>query len=508
MYYGRKKGIITAVIIVLVVLVLAGVGFYIFACTDLLKSNQSMFLKYAGQAIDDLKYVENEQLSSIDELKKEKMYTIEGTLNGESNFDQSVGNTLNKLQFKINASVDEENAKTYGKVNVVYNNNDIFNVEYANKDKIYALRSNEIVTAFIGIENSNLKVLAQKLGITDTANIPNEIKKVDINSVLAITEEEKEYLYETYGNILIKNIDEKNFTKENDLMVTQNGVSHKTTAYRLKLNYYEMNQLQIALLEELKQDSITLNMLSTKAKALGIDEEHTAVNTITEKIQKIIDEKNNNTNYNDENGISITIYVDNGEVVSTEIIFRNEAKYTIYGSNAENTSKRYLLIENLTTSDEYSKIEIQENETRTSDESSYNIIINIDNKKGINIYLDNIGSSDEENLQTTCEVTINEADKETILNYEQEMKFTDEDLNIPELSRNNCGVLNDYSIEQVKPLVQAISLQTQAVLNQKLKLIDLGNYIIDDWRIITKTVEQNLVTDNNNNNNMQTNQNQ
>ena len=85
--------------------------------------------------------------------------------NGESNFDQLVGDTLNKLQFKINASIDEENAKTYGKVNVVYNNNDIFNVEYANKDKIYALRSNEIVTAFIGIENSNLKVLAQKLGI-------------------------------------------------------------------------------------------------------------------------------------------------------------------------------------------------------------------------------------------------------------------------------------------------------------------------------------------------------
>ena len=42
-------------------------------------------------------------------------------------------------------------------------------------DNIYALKADNVVTKYIAVENSNLKELFAKLGVEDTAEIPNSI---------------------------------------------------------------------------------------------------------------------------------------------------------------------------------------------------------------------------------------------------------------------------------------------------------------------------------------------
>lgn len=474
MYNSRKKIIITIVVIFLII-ILAIAGLLVYITTDIFKSNQVLFYKYMAQTFENIKYVENTQLSEIENLKKQKPYTIEGTLSfdaGEENTDINA-NMLSRMNLNIESKVNKPEEKAYTKVNLAHNNEDLFRVEYANSNNIYALKSDEIVSNFLGIENENLKVLAQKLGISDTSMIPNSIEPININEILSITEEEKDHITETYLLALSQNINKENFSKEKNIAVTKENVTYNATGYRLNLNEEELKQIQIALLQTLKEDSITLNILTTKAKLLGLNEEYTQVNNLTKIIEKRINTINSQ-NYIQDAGISIIVYVDKQEVILSEIIFKNEVKYTFYGSLGQNTRKNYLLIENLNTTSEYNKVEIELNETKDNIESTYNLLINIDDNIGIDVYVNNKGLANENNLITTCNININEGELTTSINYEQEMNF-EEELDIIELSRSNCGVLNDYTTEQLQQIIQAVGERTLQVIYNKLQLVGANN---------------------------------
>lgn len=476
MYGGRKKLIIILVIIFLILILAIG-GVFAYITTDLFKSNQSLFFKYIGQTLENVKYEENTQLSEIENLRKQKPYTVVGNLKfeaGEANTDIN-SNILSRMNLNIESKVNKPEQKAYTKANLLYNNQNLFTLEYANSNNIYALKSDEIVTAFLGIENDNLKVLAQKLGIYDTSGIPNSIKQININEILSITEDEKNHIIETYLPVLTQNIKQENFTKEKNMTVTKEGLTYNATGYRLSLNSEELKQVQIALLQTLEEDSITLNLITTKAKLLGLDENYTQINNLTNEIEKQI-KTINNGNTALENGINIVTYVDKQEVILTEIIFRNEVKYTIYGQTNQNTSERYLLLESLSNSAlsstlKCSKIEITLNETKGNIDSTYNILINIDDTTNIDIYLNNNGAASENNLKTMCDVNIMQGDLTWTINYEQEMNFKEVVNDIIELSRNNCGVLNDYTTEQLQVLIQSIKQRIETILKEKKQVI-------------------------------------
>lgn len=488
MYYGRKKAIIIAIVVIMLVIALAVGGCFIYITTDLFKPSQTLFFKYMGQAFEDLKYVENTQLAEIEDLKQEMPYEIEGSLNCIYEDEEVSGSEdiLEKLKVGVEAKVNKPEEEAYAKVRLMQDNQDIFSLEYAKSNNIYALKSDEIVTGFLGIENENLKVLAQKMGISDTSQIPDSIKVVAINSIFSMTEEEKKHIQDTYLPVLKEQIAKEKFSKEKNLVMNKEGVSYNTTAYRLTLSAEEARQIAVTLLQVLKQDSITLNMITTKAKALGLDENYTQINQLTSQIQNQINTIQN-ANANIEEGISIAVYVDQGKVITTEIIVRNEFKYTLYGETKENSSKRYLLVENLNMTEEHARIEIQEQDTRSNLESTYHILLNIDNETGINIDITNTGSASENSLKTTAEVTLSQEQKNVTLQYEQEMNFVDEIQDMIQLSRTNCGILNDYTTEQLQPLVQAIAQRTVQVVMEKIIVLTAQDVIQNQIQTTTQT---------------------
>ena len=292
---GKKKGMIIASIIFILIIGFVIGGVVAYFTTDLFKSNQTLFYKYIGQAIDDLKYVENTQLSQIEELKEKKPYTIEGILNCElENIEANHNsNLLKDIKIGVEAKVDKTEEKAYAKTRIIHKNKDLFTLEYANDNNVYALKSDEIVTAFLGVENENLKGLAQKLGVTDNSIIPDSIKPIAISQILLITEQEKQHIQETYLPVLKDNINKQNFSKQKKVEVNKESVQYNTTAYQLNLNAQEVKQIKIALLQTLKQDSITLNLITTKAKLLGLDENYTQINNLTNEIEKQINAINN-----------------------------------------------------------------------------------------------------------------------------------------------------------------------------------------------------------------------
>lgn len=470
MYNGRKKGIIIAIIIVVLVIILGVAGFFVYSKTDLLKSNQTLFFKYMGQTLENFKYVENTQMAEIRKLKEQKPYIVAGTLSFES--DDENNNVLENMKLTLESKVDKTNEKSYAKANLEFNSQNLFTLEYANSNNIYALKSDEIATAYLGIENNNLKVLAQKLEVMDTTAIPDTITQVKLNQILKISEEEKLHLKETYLPVLIDSISKENYTKETDLAIEKQGVTYNTTAYRLGLNAEELKQLQIALLTALKEDSITLNLITTKAKLLGLDETYTQINNLNNEIEKQIN-RISKENTNIEAGLDIIVYVENGKVITTDIIVKNEIKLSFYGETKESNTNKYIAIENLTADAEYNKIEIQLNETRSAAQSTLNIIANIDDEIKINAYITNTGSASENSLSTTYEITFMQDETTSTINYNQETAFKDEIGDIIEIDRTNCGVLNDYTTEQLQVLMQSLMQRITEVLTEKIQVVGL-----------------------------------
>ena len=469
MYSQRTRNIIigsiTAVVIVILLLAL---GITLYVTTDLFKSNDTLFYKYLSQTLDSLKYVENSQLTEIENLKAEQAYKLSGNLNYNEN---AVNANLANAQVEFQVIQNNPEEKGYGRFNLMHNKQSIFNVEYANSNDIVALRSPEIVNAYLGVKNENLQELAKKLGIENKEIFPNLIKGVNLAELFYISEEQKDYIKEVYLEVLEQNIDKSKFTKEKDLTVSRDGESHNTTAYHLSLTDEELKQVEVAILQKVQEDDMALDFIEEKMQILGMDNIETdeLKNLIQTQINKI-----NRRNIKNGIGLNIMLYATGGRIITTEIIYENAIKCTIYGTSEENESKRYLLIENLNINTEFQKIEINENEIRDESESSYNIIININDKIQVKANLSNKGSAEESKLTTTGQVEIEERSKTRTISYEGEIEFDNANTtNYVQLNKTNCGILNDYEGNQLKTLVKAISEKIKEVVGQKLKIVGI-----------------------------------
>lgn len=489
MYYGKKKGIIIAIVIIILLIVIAVGGVMLYLFTDLFKSNQTLFLKYIDQTIQGMKYETNDQTKDIIEAQKENPYQIKGTLNfdydGSENKQAEILKQI-KVELETNANGQEE--KTYTKASVLYQNQNLFNLEYANSNNIYALKSDEIVTAFIGVRNENLKVLAQKLGMQDNLNIPDSITPIDYEELLNISEEEKQHISDTYLPVIVNNIEKSKYSKQSNIPITKEGVEYNTTAYRVDLTSEDIANISVKLLETLKQDSITLNFIATKAKILNLPEEYTQVNNLTKQIDEQI-KKIEDSEKSPENGVSIVVYEEKGQTVLTEIIVKNNVKFTLYASNTNQKNSIYVMAENLSTSNDYNTVEMQVTQTKTAKQTNTEILVNKDNDKGLEIYLTNEGLPSDEKVTTTCEINYNDGNDKYIANYEQEINFNEEN-EIISLDNTNCAILNDYPTDQLSLLIVLIDQQIQNVMNQKMQ--QLGIQTTNQTEQII-TIEQNTI---------------
>lgn len=489
MYYGKKKGIIITIVIIILLIAIAVGGVMLYLFTDLFKSNQTLFLKYFDQTIQGMKYETNDQTKDIIEAQKENPYQMKGTLNfdydGNENQQAEVLKQM-KVELETNANGQEE--KSYTKASILYQNQNLFNLEYANSNNIYALKSDEIVTAFIGVRNSNLKVLAQKLGMQDTSNIPDSITPIDYEDLLNISEEEKQHISDTYLPVIVNNIEKSKYSKQSNIPITKEGVEYNTTSYRVDLTSEDIANISVKLLETLKQDSITLNFIATKAKILDLPEEYTQVNNLTKQIDEQI-KKIEDSEKSPENGVSIVVYEEKGQTVLTEIIIKNNVKFTLYTSNTNQKNSIYIMAENLSTSNDYNTVEMQVTQTKTAKQTNTEILVNKDNDKGLEIYLTNEGLPSDEKVTTTCEINYNDGNDKYIANYEQEINFNEEN-EIISLDNTNCAILNDYPTDQLSMLIVLIAQQTQNVMNQKMQ--QLGIQTTNQTEQII-TIEQNTI---------------
>lgn len=203
-------------------------------------------------------------------------------------------------------------------------NEALIDLDYTNTNNIYALKSDDIVTVYLGIRNENLKVMAQKLGLQDVSMIPDKLSDESANylDLFNITDAQLEYLSTTYGDLIMDNIPDDHYSKQTDATIEKNGTSYTTTSYRLDLSGEEVKQLLLMVLGTAKTDDTTLNLISSKALTLGMTEEKAS----RENIVHYIDDMMTIANDKEFDDVSFVVYNYKGKNIATEIIVKNQQK--------------------------------------------------------------------------------------------------------------------------------------------------------------------------------------
>ena len=461
MYYGKKKGIIIAISAGVTILVLIIIAIVILTTTDLFKSNKTLFWKYAQGLYNKDEGITTSQLQDLIKMMEQNPYTTKGKVI----VNYSDGEDEKEI---ANLQINSENDKLsdYSHVDFKLNsfNQNMLNVDYVQSKNKYALKSDEIVTAYVGVKNENLKVLTQKFGLTDTTNIPDELSEstFKLSDLFEITENEKQHILETYSEVVVNNIPESNYSKLTESTIVKNGQTYTTTAYRLDLSAQEIKTIASKVFQMLKTDSITLNLISSKLKLLGLDEDKASI----EEIKNYIDDIITLINDTELTDMSFTVYNYKGENIATEILIKNMQKYTIYKDTNSIT------IQNNDLSGNSSVVKtIQINYQSKSTQTSANIKYLEDNEEKINISISNIGTVSNGNIETNLDISVLLRNDETYtISYNQNLEFVDNIDNKIELNATNSVMLNDYTKEQLSSLITALTQRIQAVYNEKMQL--------------------------------------
>ena len=488
MYYGKKKMIIIITSIVVGVLAIGGILLFLFLGTDIFKSNKTLFWKYALNMSTD-NAISMSQLEDIEKMMQQKPYKVNGKLTGyvNSNNDKVdigqlilAGETDNKEKYShINANYKLKDEKliefdfvkateanntqqtqntqdTQNTQQVTNTINTTNSVDLEDEPTVYALKSEDIVTAYLGIRDDNLNVLAQKLGVNSDL-IPDKIEgsNISFTDLFKISDTELQYIFDTYGKIITDYIPDSNYKKTTESPIEVDGKTYKTTAYRLDLSGTEIKELLINILSRMQADKTMLNIISTKIEMLGIDTSENSPDYVIKDLIDVI------KNYDEFTDISIVVYNNNGINVATEIIVKNNKKITLsYTANKLN-----IKLEDLNGNEDTLAVSIEYKFTSTL--SQINISFMNEFYEILNLDITNEGSASQGQVTTKIVASSDLYN----LEYNQEIEFVDDIVNKVKLDQSNCYVLNDYSKEVLADLIKQITARVQYVYNEKAQIL-------------------------------------
>lgn len=323
----KMRILIMTLISILLIGTLTFAGIYFF--TDILKSNQERFYKYAVQITNKENFSLTEQEKKyLEKIENEKTKaTIDLNIKASREEEKIVEN-LNITYLGLN---DPENKFAKQKLNVINDNEEFIELTFIKDSDLYGLMIKDILNKYMTIENKNLKELAKKLGIEDVSNIPDKIEEIKLSEILTDAEEIEKInkIMEKYSDIIKKEIPKTNYSKiKETIMLDSKEV--ETTGYRLSLTELDLYNLLYTLIEEMKEDKEIYSLLSNFDKVLG--EENISYEEYKKQFENLLIEMNNLQveELEEQELIQINLYQQSNKLVKSEmIIFLKEEKTNI-----------------------------------------------------------------------------------------------------------------------------------------------------------------------------------
>ena len=248
----KRRAILISVILVILIII-ATVCIVLYATTDMFKSNNVLFEKYARQLLDNLDSVLNEDhMSEMEEILNNNKLTSNtiATINYNENGDTS--NPINNIQMNISGEEEKTTGYHYKDITLTQNDETVAGLEYIEDGNIAGVRLNGI-----------RQYLSTNVENKDENEIYNlyEFIHTNIQELLGLNSDEWNTLKEKYIGIIWKNIANATFSKQSGVAIEINGTQNNTNVYSINITKEQFNNIYIQVLEELKKDEIILSKI-------------------------------------------------------------------------------------------------------------------------------------------------------------------------------------------------------------------------------------------------------
>ena len=428
-----KKIVIILIIVTLLILILSGVAYMYFA-TDLIRSKKQIFFEYASQIIDEKKgFISNDIIEYYNKIISEP-YENSGdlTCNVTDEANQSEYETLNQMNISFDGILDLKNKNFEQNININYSPDVVFPLTVRKLSDTMGVQTKYIGSKYIAENISDIQV---------QGNLSNNIGNLELSKT--INKEQLKVELDKYIEIIDSRLSGDKFSK------VDNG-------YKLTLTYQELNDLEIVLLENLKNDQQLLSNIN----------EMFSTNLTSADIDNIIVELNEDTN-NQNDSIDIILYTSNNSLSKIEI--KDNDNSFIIEKNSDDENLKYSIT--------LANIEDNENIVFTMEYKGLNSLQNIEETYTLEL---NIMNSKTKNIETSYqdenESTDNELNSEEDINAELENTNTsnEEDTNIEngsessEIESNNTNISENDNEE-----TQKIAYKYQ--LNNKVNFVETAN---------------------------------
>ncbi len=437
----NSKIILILIISIIVLILLTGLAFAYFA-TDMFKSNKDLFFKYITQIGEEKDGFIDPQLKQYFEKQKTTPYQNQGTItpNITTNSNQTREyEAVNNFNITFFGQTDKLTNNFMQDISLNYSSDVTFPINIRKVGNNIGLQTQYIGSKYIAIETNSQNNEALK----SLNEVIEQTQKVKSLNNISFSNEELKQIQETYLSAINNELQESQFSKEN------NG-------YKLTINGEQLKNVIAKLLETLKNDQKTLDKINEYLNEQKSSLKLTASNIDNYKKTMEQDTDGNNETY------EITVFGQKGKM-NKLTISSEELLITIEKEKINDTLKYKMSIESK--EDGNSGLSFSMNYT------GLNGLQSVNEEYIIEIAVD---PSQEviDSEQMTPNTTNNVITKYQINN---QIDFI-ENAEIEELSEDNAMILNNYEEEQVANFLQQVGERIQKVNKQQMEQLGLEEY--------------------------------
>lgn len=466
----KKTGIIIGIVVIAVILIGAGAFSALYFMTDIFKSNEQLFWKYASNSSQLAKMITNENKTQQKNWKATHSYTAKGDLSIA--VTKETGTQTIKLG--TTEKYNQNTRRNYADITLYNGEAEHLKASYINSEDIYAIYCKDIYEPYyIGFRNSDLKQFIEKLGIPNTENIgiPDAIsfgRSKNVPKLPPSISEEEKYLSDTYFNMLLNSIPEERYTKTEKESITINNQSYETVGYQLDLSGEEIKQIIVNLLSKAKDDEQLINYLSLKVFS-DFDKE---------SIQKIIDGMITGVQQiqNPIDKISFVVYQPKKGITKIRIKDNRIAEIVIDIDDSKENKKNVDISFN---SSENENAQMQtvmqvEMEKQILDSMIIYTTNIVDNKSGYQLVMNtSLGNVMEDKIENNSKITIFDNDTTIETSYYKTIQVANEEVDIQELTNTSAVVVNNYPREQLENFFEGLGRRIEQIIPEKIEQLNI-----------------------------------
>lgn len=443
----KSKGVVIAISIVLILAIVAATFAYLFFMTDVLKSNEELFIKYFAQNEEILQKITDFQTIKVYEnLQNENKYESNTNIKMIHSEGGEISNPLNNLSMKLDIQKNNEEQYMYADSQILYEDEEYLEAEIIKEKEIYGIRFSDAVKQFVTIKKGeNTEQVAKDINID--VEILEIILKIIDGEQQIITTDQMDLLKNEFLDIITKNILKGIFEKEKNITITYNGIATKTNTYSVSLTNEQVEVMITELLNFIKNKTQILNKFE-----INIDD---FIEMISRKLKGT--------------ELKITLYEQNQKLIRTDIKmeFGTIIIENINRNDEEIIAAISYFIKNNTT-----QYIIEVNKNNINNQEICNISINIKNgNKNNKILCSTQMKLIDKSIEFKTEISSKQNITTIVMILENKINMLDELEKKETLNQQNNFLISAFEEQKRKQFIDVLKNIVKPKINEKINLL-------------------------------------